>query len=254
MLLLVLGIVIVVVVEEVSMSSLLLSFTPDLTDCIFTFQSSLVDASEDSQMEAAIQASLQQLEEEQGTTTANSTSESELGDDDLETFSDSDSETHPSPKKSLKKCENNHTVPDGARKKLTIDEDDDDDGDDENDDENDNDEEEKNEENGKEMDENINEEEKREDEKASTSSEMENTNQINKDKWKEFLGDENGMLSLCSHKKDLLSGQCLSQQGVWVSFGRPNPQKSPFRTLKIFCRGFLKISISSIYFNFFLPQ
>ena len=202
-----------------------------------------MDASEDSQMEAAIQASLQQLEEEQGTTTANSTSESELGDDDLETFSDSDSETHPSPKKSLKKCENNHTVPDGARKKLTIDEDDDD----ESDDENDNEEDEKNEENGKEEDKNNEEEEKREDEKASTSSEMENTNQINKDKWKEFLGDENGMLSLFSHKKDLLSGQCLSLGVIWT----PNPQKSPFRTLKIFCRGFLKISTSSIYFTFF---
>ena len=32
----------------------------------------------------------------------------------------------------------------------------------------------------------------------------------------------------------------LSQQGVWVSFGHPNPQKTPFRYTQIFCvRNFL---------------
>ena len=31
----------------------------------------------------------------------------------------------------------------------------------------------------------------------------------------------------------------LSQQGVWMSFVHPNPQKSPFRTPKIFHREFL---------------
>ena len=39
----------------------------------------------------------------------------------------------------------------------------------------------------------------------------------------------------------------LSQQGIWVSFGHPNPQKSHFRTPKIFYEEFIKMSISSIY-------
>ena len=43
----------------------------------------------------------------------------------------------------------------------------------------------------------------------------------------------------------------LSPKDVWVSFGHPNPQKTPFRTLKIFCEEFLKVSISSIQLNFF---
>ena len=35
----------------------------------------------------------------------------------------------------------------------------------------------------------------------------------------------------------------LSQQGVRVFFGHPNPQKSPFRTYKIFCKKFVKMAI-----------
>ena len=36
-----------------------------------------------------------------------------------------------------------------------------------------------------------------------------------------------------------------------ASFGRPHLQKSPFTTSKIFCKEFLKNSISSIYLNIF---
>ena len=43
----------------------------------------------------------------------------------------------------------------------------------------------------------------------------------------------------------------LSQQGVLVSFGHPNPQNSPFRTPKIFRGKILKTSISNIYLDFF---
>ena len=38
----------------------------------------------------------------------------------------------------------------------------------------------------------------------------------------------------------------LSQQGVWVSFGHPNPLKVPLRIPTFFCEEFLKMSISSI--------
>ena len=48
-----------------------------------------------------------------------------------------------------------------------------------------------------------------------------------------------------------LQGHSLTQQGVWPSFGHPNPQKSPFTTPKIFCKEFLKLSISSTSFHFF---
>ena len=60
-------------------------------------------------------------------------------------------------------------------------------------------------------------------------------------------------------KKDCQNGtvrcECaphsLSQQGVWVPFGHPNPQKSPLTAPKIVCEKFLNMSISSIQLDFF---
>ena len=43
----------------------------------------------------------------------------------------------------------------------------------------------------------------------------------------------------------LLEGHSLSQQGVWASFGHPNPQKSPLRTPNFFVSKFLKYQIQA---------
>ena len=42
----------------------------------------------------------------------------------------------------------------------------------------------------------------------------------------------------------------LSRLGVWALFRLPNPQKLPFRTPRIICEEFLKMSISCINLNF----
>ena len=61
---------------------------------------------------------------------------------------------------------------------------------------------------------------------------------------------------LCGHTANERLGivPCLIQQDVWKSFEYPDPQKSPFKTPKVFCKEFLKRSISSISLNMFSPR
>ena len=70
----------------------------------FLKESSVVDLSEDDQIQAAIQASLDQEHNSNKSITINS--DSECDSDELETFSDSDDDSQPSPHKTEKKSKN----------------------------------------------------------------------------------------------------------------------------------------------------